>query len=69
VVKTGKSCEGIVAVVERLGRERVKALMLEVRDSGEGKSEGVERLLVGNWLILKGEMVTEVVEGSGETEV
>lgn len=40
MVKTGKSCEDIVAVVERLGRERVKALMLEVRDSGEGKSEG-----------------------------
>lgn len=38
MVKTGRSCEGIVAVVEdeKLKREAV----LEVRFSGRGKAEG-----------------------------
>lgn len=36
-MKTGKSCEGIVAVK---GLERKREAGLKVRDSWEGKSEG-----------------------------
>lgn len=37
-MKTGKSVEGMLTVVERLERER--EAVLGVRVSGEGKSEG-----------------------------